>query len=189
MCPQQGAHSGHLCQGSSVGLKQVSKSSNHIGASVNRPLLSSPRCWTHHQSQERRGGPVPGPGTGCDRSPDRAVHALFSHASWSLRCGVSVLQVLQALQAAEHTTRPAGAEPSFFVLTTDGTTSSSSAKQAQFLCTPLPPTKLPRISHSAHTRVLHKGLLRGQMHLQGFQSLIKTGMSASCPRIRNSFGH
>lgn len=118
MCPQQGTHSGHLCQGSSVGLKQVSKSSNHIGASVNRPLLSSPRCWTHHQSQEGRGGPVPGPGTGCDRSPDRAVHALFSHASWSLRCGVSVLQVLQALQAAEHTTRPAGAEPSFFVLTT-----------------------------------------------------------------------
>lgn len=147
---------------------------------MSHPLLSSPRCWTHRQPQERGGGLVPGPGPGSHRSPDRAVHAPLSHAPRSLRRGLSVLQVLQALQAAEHTARPAGAEPCFFVLTT-GTTSSSSAKQAQFLSTPLPPTK-PRGAPIVPAPSAHKGLL------QGLKPLIKMGILHLAPGSETHLG-
>lgn len=78
--------------------------------------LSFPRCWAHCQPCEVRGA-LPGADAGHGRSTDCTVCALRPCAAWSLQCGVSVIQILQALQARDNTARPARSESNFVLLT------------------------------------------------------------------------
>lgn len=80
------------------------------------PPLSFPRCWAHCQPCEVRGA-LPGADAGHGRSTDGSVCPLRSCAAWSLQRGISVIQILQALQARDNTARPPRSESNFFLLT------------------------------------------------------------------------
>lgn len=110
---------------------------------TNHPLLSSPRCWFHHQPWER-GRAIPGVDARHHRSTNSSVHTLFSHASWSLWLGISNIQILQALQARKNTTKSTGTESCFFILT---------CLQLFKFCN----ANLLMVWYSAHTGLLHWG--------------------------------
>lgn len=80
------------------------------------PPLPFPRCWTHCQPCEVRSALL-GADAGHHRGTDGAVRALRSSAACSLLPGISVIQILQALQAKEITAKPARSESDVFLLT------------------------------------------------------------------------